>query len=224
MAASHNRIRIGTSACLIGQAVRYDGRHKAQALILDTLADRADLIPFCPEVAAGLGVPRPPVQLVAEEQGARARGVTNPQLDVTDALHQSAADFCKGVEAQGLSGFILKSRSPSCGLGSTPLHSEDGTEILGYVDGLFAEQLRVAAPWLPCVEEEWLCSQARCWRFLTACAISASQQGGATHTGLIQELRERLELNSKEMIAALLSSADQKAALDGRLAQYWSEY
>lgn len=224
MSLMQSGIRIGISACLVGQSVRYDGGHKAQPLIVNILAHRAQLLPFCPEVAAGLGVPRPAVQLVAGPDGRRARGVADPQLDVTDALQQIAAGYCDQIEELELCGFILKSRSPSCGLGSTPLHAEDGGGVLGFTNGVFAEALRSSAPWLPCVEEEWLRSQSHCWRFLTACAIAAQHHGDDSHLALTQKVTKQLGLKREEMIRALLESEELGAALDGRLEQYWLEH
>lgn len=56
--------RVGVSACLLGQPVRYDGQAKPHAWVRDVLARKAELVPLCPETGAGLPVPRPPVRLV----------------------------------------------------------------------------------------------------------------------------------------------------------------
>lgn len=99
---------IGVSACLVGETVRYDGGHKFHALIADHLTLHARLAPFCPELKAGLGVPRPPVRLIASSTDTRALGVEEPDLDVTDALSKVADDYCDLVEELDLVGFIFK--------------------------------------------------------------------------------------------------------------------
>ena len=53
--------RVGVSACLLGENVRYDGRHKLDPDMVDTLSQYFELVPVCPEVEMGLGVPREPM-------------------------------------------------------------------------------------------------------------------------------------------------------------------
>ncbi len=151
-AQSSIRIRIAVSACLLGERVRYDGAEKCHPLIMK-LADEFELQPFCPEVAIGLGVPRAPVQLVATASGIRAQGVTDPAHDITDRLEAYAQIQCEVLKA--CAGMIFKSRSPSCGLGSTPLFNQRG-EQTNRTHGLFAAQLRDCLPGLPMVEESTL--------------------------------------------------------------------
>lgn len=144
-------LKIGVSACLLGERVRYDGGHKRNQMLLDYLALRYALVPICPEVAAGLGVPRPPVQLVARGVEIRAVGVLDEQLDVTRPLIEYGRQVIAG---EGLCGFVFKSRSPSCGLGTTPIRNEDGSHHVG--NGLFAQQIVQAWPALPVIDEESL--------------------------------------------------------------------
>jgi len=145
-------IRLGVSACLLGQEVRYDGGHKRSQTLLHHLVDQYELLPICPEVAAGLGVPRPPVQLVLRDGEIRALGVADERLDVTRPLIEYGQQLL--AEQLGLCGYIFKSRSPSCGLGSTPIRGEDGRITHGH--GLFARQLIAALPLLPVIDEEQL--------------------------------------------------------------------
>jgi uncharacterized protein YbbK (DUF523 family) len=74
---------IAISACLMGDAVRYDGQHKAFPVIARYFQQHAQLEKVCPEVQAGLGVPRPAVALTETASGIRALGVDNPGLDIT---------------------------------------------------------------------------------------------------------------------------------------------
>lgn len=145
------RPAVGISACLLGQAVRYDGGHKRNALIVDRLSRHFRLVAFCPEVAIGLGTPRPPIQLVeSAHQHPRALGGADPGWEVTEPLRNEA----RRVMAQRpeLCGYIFKSRSPSCAVGSAPLHSVDG-QVLGLVDGIYAGEIRKHWPGLPMAEE-----------------------------------------------------------------------
>ena len=118
------RLRLGVSACLVGQAVRYDGGHKRDGFVADLLAQHFDLLPVCPEVAIGLGIPRAPIRLVHTERGVRVRGVRDPDLDVTDALDGVAAQ--QAAQAAALCGFVLKKNSPSCGMERVKTYTETG--------------------------------------------------------------------------------------------------
>ncbi|MBL3600491.1 MAG: DUF523 domain-containing protein [gamma proteobacterium endosymbiont of Lamellibrachia anaximandri] len=151
--------RVGISACLLGEAVRYDGRHKYAAQIVETLSDVVSWVPLCPETEAGLGVPRPPVELIGSPGSFRVVGVEDSGLDVTTRL----LDFSrKKVRNLGrISGFILQSRSPSCGLKSVPFR---GSGLLGA--GVFAGALKHELPELPVAEDVDLDSAAVLDEFL----------------------------------------------------------
>lgn len=148
------RAKIGISSCLLGNAVRYDGSDKYCPHIVASLADKFELIAFCPEVAIGLGVPRPAIQLVAVNGEIRARGVANPQQDVSQALR----DYAQSIRAEldGLSGYIFKSRSPSCGVADVPVYQTDGSATAAIATGLFAQAIRELWPALPLTNDETL--------------------------------------------------------------------
>jgi len=159
--------KVGISACLTGQAVRYNGRHKYDDLIMRELGPWLDLQVFCPEVDAQLGVPRAPVKLVTKGGETRAIGADVDDLDVTDMLKHSAQQFARH-QAGSLCAYIVKSRSPSCGAGSTPvLDPETRTSQVG--DGLLVQALREHCPELLIVEENELDSTAKCRAFLEHC-------------------------------------------------------
>jgi hypothetical protein len=101
-----NKIPVGISSCLLGQAVRYDGGHKLDSYIVGTLTQYFDFKPFCPEVAIGMGTPRPTIQLVKMDNEIRSLGVKNPDFDATDPLR----GYANGQKAahDGLCGYILK--------------------------------------------------------------------------------------------------------------------
>lgn len=130
--------------------MRYNGGHKLSRVCTGLLADRFEYLSFCPEVAIGMGVPRPPIRLVASDGDIRALRVKEPQLDVTRALRNYADQVAPRLERLG--GFILTQKSPSCGLGSTPRYAPGGRQPLGYGAGLFAARLRELFPDMPLVE------------------------------------------------------------------------
>lgn len=146
-------IRIGISSCLLGEPVRYDGGHKRDNLIIETLGRLFAFVPVCPEVAIGLGVPRAPIRLVGDPHAPRALGVDDATLDVTGKL--SAYGVRMARELDGISGYIFKSRSPSCGL--------QGVEVYPYgatAAGLYARAFMDIQALLPVAEESQLADPA----------------------------------------------------------------
>jgi len=115
--------KVGVSQCLLGDAVRYDGKSKPNSIVIEQRSLHFDYAAICPEVEAGFGVPRPAIQLTEDLSLPNVTGRDDPSLDVTLALH----DYCKQKVSQldSLSGFIFKSESPSCGLNSTPVYIGD---------------------------------------------------------------------------------------------------
>jgi uncharacterized protein YbbK (DUF523 family) len=143
-----DRPRVGISRCLLGDEVRYDGGHKHEPSLIAALTAHVELIPVCPELEVGMGVPREPVQLVTspDKVGVRLTGVESG-TDWTDRLQAWAAGRIAALRALGLSGFVLKSRSPSCGPRDVPVRNGAASA------GMFAEALKTAMPNLP-VEDE----------------------------------------------------------------------
>lgn len=146
------RPSIGVSACLLGRAVRFDGGHKRDAFVAAELSRYADIVPYCPETAIGLPVPRPPIRLVGDDpERPDARGVRDETLDVTDALEQYAESTIGG--AASLDGFVLKKDSPSCGMTRVKRYPAGGGPAVRDTSGVFARILQQRLPQLP-VEEE----------------------------------------------------------------------
>ena len=158
------------SACLDGDNVRYDGKHKQVETIQRFILPHVNVIKTCPEVGAGLTVPRPPVQLVKSSYNATthiiARGVDDPSLDVTKALIKFSKRTLK--ELPDVQACILKARSPSCGISTTPLHDNSGRQI-GVTNGIFAAQMKSQSTSTLMVHEEQLTSEYHCKNFLFNC-------------------------------------------------------
>jgi len=147
----HCRIRVGISSCLLGATVRYDGGHKRDAWITGTLARHFEFVPVCPEVAIGLGTPRPPIRLVRMGGEVRVQGRADPRLDVGDALRDFARATAKRI-GDGISGYIFKRASPSCGMERVKVYDEKGMPA-GRSAGAYAGAFMTEMPLLPCEEE-----------------------------------------------------------------------
>ena len=143
------KIPVGISSCLIGELVRFDGGHKRDAYIMGTLSKYFDFRPFCPEVAIGLGTPRPTIHLVKIAGQIRCVGVKHPELEVTGQLW----DYAQQVTPQHseLCGYIVKKDSPSCGMSRVKVFTNGQPHKEGV--GIYTEVLINNNPLLP-VEEE----------------------------------------------------------------------
>jgi uncharacterized protein YbgA (DUF1722 family)/uncharacterized protein YbbK (DUF523 family) len=149
-AASLPRIRLGISSCLLGQRVRYDGNHKHDGFITGTLGRFFEFVPLCPEVAIGLGVPRAPIRLVGPAAAPRAVGTNDPALDVTDQLEDYGRRMAR--ELDDISGYIFKSKSPSCGKERVKVYQR-GAMPAKHGRGVYAAAFLTARPGLPAEEE-----------------------------------------------------------------------
>jgi uncharacterized protein YbbK (DUF523 family) len=162
--------RVGISRCLLGEDVRYDGTNKLNAAVAE-LAPLVEWVPVCPEVEVGMGVPREPIQLVRHPAGVRSgaesvrlKGVQTEE-DWTDRMDRWASTRVEDLTAAGISGFVLKARSPSCGPDAVPVHDDKG-DPTSTGRGLFAEALAAAMPGLPIIDEEALDNRQTRERFL----------------------------------------------------------
>lgn len=171
--ATPGPIRVAISSCLLGQSVRYDGGHTRNAYITETLGSVFEFVPFCPEVAIGMGVPRPPIQLVRVGTSLLARGVENPNVDVTDKLLAYADTVAPTL--QTVSGYILKSRSPSCGLQQVKTFTPRGKASTPGV-GIYAGRLQALCPAMPFEEEGRLMEPAVCENFLERVVVYSRWQ------------------------------------------------
>ena len=145
------KIRLGVSACLLGEKVRYDGGHQWDRYLTGTLGQYFEFVPVCPEVEIGLPVPRGALRLVGEAE--RPRLVTSRSgQDLTERMETWAAQRVVELEREGLCGFIFKGRSPSSGMARVKLYEPSGIPSQKGV-GLFARIFMQHFPLLP-VEED----------------------------------------------------------------------
>jgi uncharacterized protein YbbK (DUF523 family) len=147
-------IRVGISACLLGQKVRYDGGHKRDRFIAETLGEFFDWVPVCPEVELGLGTPRDPIRLEAEGDATR---LVMPAAgrDLTREMDDYARRRIRELRQMKLCGYILKSKSPSCGKERVMVYGRRGRPV-ARGRGAFAARLMEAFPNLPVEDERHL--------------------------------------------------------------------
>ncbi|WP_159944541.1 MULTISPECIES: DUF523 and DUF1722 domain-containing protein [unclassified Nocardiopsis] len=144
------RPRIGVSSCLLGAPVRYNGGHSRSRFLTDELDHHVDWLPVCPEAEIGLGVPRPTLRLQRREDGDRVVSSADG-ADHSDDLARTADRHLE--QLRRLDGYVLKNKSPSCGLFALPVFNRNGDRVDGRGRGAFARRLTELLPALP-VEEQ----------------------------------------------------------------------
>jgi uncharacterized protein YbgA (DUF1722 family)/uncharacterized protein YbbK (DUF523 family) len=144
-------IRIGISSCLLGEQVRYDGGHKRDAYLVDTLGHYLEWVPVCPEVEMGLGTPRNTLRLVRIGEAIRMV-MPKTGADHTEGMRSFSSRRVRALADQDLRGYILKKGSPSCGMERVRVFDAHGVPTKSG-SGLFAQVLLERFPNLP-VEEE----------------------------------------------------------------------
>jgi len=145
------RLRVGISACLLGQEVRWDGGHKRDRFLAETLGALVEWVPVCPEVELGLGIPREPIRLEGDPAAPRLVGVRS-RRDHTAAMARLARARADALARLDLVGYVFKKDSPSCGMERVRVHGGRGAPARRGV-GAFARVLMERLPLLP-VEEE----------------------------------------------------------------------
>lgn len=143
-------IKIGISACLAGEKVRFDSGHKKSNFCMDELGQHVEYKRFCPEVAVGLPIPRPTIRQVKVGDTIK---VCRP--DGTGDVGPQLTEYGKRVateQTQELSGFVFCAKSPSCGMERIKIYNEAGTGNTSEGVGFFAEQIMAHNPLLPCEE------------------------------------------------------------------------
>lgn len=150
-------LKLAVSACLLGEQIRYDKTAQRDRFITDKLGKYASFVPFCPEHLA-FGTPRETIRLMLENEQKKVITVFS-KADVTEAMNAAVEHELRKIQSEPICGIILKSKSPSCGLGSTKYYS--GAMSEGKKDGLFTltckahfedfpieEEARLLDPWL----------------------------------------------------------------------------
>lgn len=227
------RLRIGISSCLLGDEVRFDGGHKRDASLLEALGPFVEWVRVCPEVELGLGVPREPVRLVSAPDGPRMIAVQTG-TDHSAAMQEYAERRVRELARADLAGYVLKAKSPSCGLHGVGIHDETGA-VSGTGTGLFAAALRRRLPDLP-VEDELRLSDAAVRESFLARALSYERRartltparlvrvirvgpGGASSTTDSAAAEEPLDvrLHGRSFAVIMRTPGDERALVAGFL-------
>jgi len=141
---------VAVSRCLLGHKVRYDGTAKRCEKIFDLNTDQYEIIPYCPELAIGLSVPRLPMRLDKVNNAIFARQIKDNRIDYTEQLKRYARKFL--AENQSISVVLTKKGSPSCGYKSSKLY-EDSVLLHQKASGIFIAELERLKPDLLIIDE-----------------------------------------------------------------------
>jgi uncharacterized protein YbgA (DUF1722 family)/uncharacterized protein YbbK (DUF523 family) len=152
LSPENNRPTIGVSACLLGHPVRFDGGHKQDRFITNQLSRVMDFVPVCPEMEAGLGVPRPTIQLRRIEGAIRLVQSKDPSIDYTEIMTDVAVKRARALKGR-ISGFIFQKKSPSCGMERVPVANGEGRPAERNGTGMFVQHFTRHCPLVP-IEEE----------------------------------------------------------------------
>jgi uncharacterized protein YbgA (DUF1722 family)/uncharacterized protein YbbK (DUF523 family) len=145
------KIKLGISSCLLGESVRYDGNHKHDRYITDTLGLFFEFEAVCPEVECGLTIPREAMRLVGDPQAPRLMTIKS-QIDYTDQMNEWIEQKLAALAALPLAGFIFKTRSPSSGMVDAKIYSAKGV-VVKKGPGLFARAFMAHFPLIPVIDE-----------------------------------------------------------------------
>ncbi len=145
------KIRVGVSACLLGEKVRYDGSHKRSPLLVDILEPYLEYVPVCPEVGCGMSVPREALRLVGNDVEHPRLVTRKTGIDYTEQMRAWVRRELERLASLDLCGFIFMPKSPSSGMERVKVYNEKGFPVAKGV-GVFARMFMERFPLLP-VEE-----------------------------------------------------------------------
>ena len=144
--------RVGISACLLGQKVRWDGGHKQEPYLKSSLARYVEWVAVCPEKECGLPVPRSPMELKGDPEAPRLVAIESGE-DYTERMRRWADKRLKELQDFGLCAFVFKAGSPSCALRGVKIRPfKGGQSRCG--SGVFARAFTRRFPLLPVMSDE----------------------------------------------------------------------
>ncbi|MFP4213859.1 MAG: YbgA family protein [Desulfohalobiaceae bacterium] len=167
-----SRPRIGISKCLLGHNVRYDGGHKLDRFIRDTLGRYVEFVPVCPEVECGMDIPREALRLVGDPEDPSLVTIRSG-IDYTGQMQAWGAKRLQELEAEDLSGYIFKAKSPSSGMQRIKVYNQKGHPAPKGV-GIWARMFMEHFPLLPVEDEGRLNDPVLRENFITRIFVYAS--------------------------------------------------
>jgi uncharacterized protein YbgA (DUF1722 family)/uncharacterized protein YbbK (DUF523 family) len=144
-------IKVGISACVMGEKVRFDGGHKASRFVENELSPHFEFVKVCPEVGIGMPVPRPTIRLVSNDERVLLVDSKDDTIDYTQKMVDYSKAKSEHLAKQDLCGYIVCAKSPTCGMERVKVYSKNSASKEGV--GLFTQQLMKKMPWLP-IEED----------------------------------------------------------------------
>lgn len=144
-------MKLGLSECLLGTACRYDGAGSRDRFITDVLSDYFEFVPYCPERLI-FPTPREAIRQV-EIDGKIEIETSNTKRRVTQEVQEISDRLAEDVMHHHICGYILKSKSPTCGLERVKVYQPKNAPSEKKGVGLFAQALLERYPYLP-IEEE----------------------------------------------------------------------
>jgi len=212
------KIKLGISSCLLGERVRYDGGHKLDHLIKETLGRFVDWTPVCPEVECGLPVPRKAMRLTGTPDAPRLVTIETG-IDHTDRMLEWARSRTAELEKEELCGFIFKSRSPSSGMRGVKVYNSSGVPLHSGV-GLFARAYMEHFPLVPVEDEGRLQDPALRENFIERIFVFKRWKELVQRSGRINDL---VEFHSDHKLL-ILSHSPKHYSFLGRLVANAKEY
>lgn len=143
---------LAVSSCLLGDKVRYDGGHKRSPFVESVLAQHVDYEKVCPEMGIGLPVPRRTIHLVQGAEGIKLCQVDDHSIEHTEQMRAFAQQQLARL-SPNISGYILKSKSPSCGYQRIKLYKDSGEPLEAKAQGLYTTEWAQYCPALPMEDE-----------------------------------------------------------------------
>ncbi|RXK13020.1 hypothetical protein CP965_04240 [Halarcobacter mediterraneus] len=144
-------MKLGVSSCLIGTMCRYDGANSKDNFITNILQEYFEFDPYCPEKMV-FSTPREAIRLVEKDNEVRVI-TSNTKKDVTDELVNISQVCVEQMQQDELCGFILKSKSPTCGLERVKIYQDKEAPSEKKGVGVFAGKIKENFPLLPLEEE-----------------------------------------------------------------------
>ena len=152
-------IKIGVSSCLLGEKVRWNGDHKQDRYVREILGNYFEYVPVCPEMEVGMGVPRETVALYGTLEEPKMISKKS-KIDWTERMNRYLKDRINQLTRDELSGYIFKSKSPSCGIARVPVFSETDRSKARHGAGMFSNAFIKKFPLVP-IEDEGRLNDAK---------------------------------------------------------------
>ena len=150
------RPRVGISACVLGEPVRFNGGHKRDHFVTAVLGKFVDFVSVCPEMEVGMGTPRPTLRLLFDPNRGIRMVESEQGTDHTDAMTSWAKTRSEQLANDDLDGFVLQGKSPSCGMERVRVYRDTGMPHHESSSGLFAAALMDRHPMLVVEEAQRL--------------------------------------------------------------------